>query len=501
MSSDRSSRDGELERKKREQLGLEEEHGEELFQDNREYLRAMSTLGRKIIREARFLTDYPSKERFGEKREEFSEEFEELEEKRRRSEEEHGVIFESTKFLDDEELDETGKLLLKLLYAQKGIGYQTLDSDLSGEVLMHAAVLTSDEEVEEVRSHLTPSSRLMSDKYIGDKLKRGMMKRSGKGDNRDVENLNFYIERSTVDSMLGDGLGSREEKSRKRKRWGKRKGKGKEDIFSPVDSDTTLSDVVLPEDLREDLEVLLTEKKNEKILIDEWNVLDRSGLNILFSGPPGTGKTMTAKALGNHLDMDLYLVSFQELVNEWYGETEKNVDRLFNELEDGESIILLDEADAVLRERTGSSRGSDSTENRMVNIFLQRMEDHSGIVVLTTNYAGGLDKGLERRLDRKLEFPKPDANAREDIWRYHLSDELPLDDDVDVVEMAEKYKFTGGEIRNVVCNAARRAVHEEREVVLKKDFEKACRAEKKGERAMNYSLQDEEDEDKVRRYR
>jgi len=491
---ERSSGDREFERKKREQLGLEEQTDVELFENNRKYLRKMSALGRKIIREARYLTDYPSKERFDQKSEELRKEFEELEEKRKRSEEEHGEKFESTKFLEDEELVETERLILKLLYAQKGIGYQTVDSDLYGEVLMHAVVMISDKEVEEVRSHLTPSSRLESDKYIDDKLKRGKMTRSGKGDNRAVENLKFLIERSTVDSMLGDGLESRDGPSRRRKR-------GKGNIFSPVESDTTLSDVVLPEDVREDLEVLLTEKKNEKILIDEWNVLDRSGLNILFSGPPGTGKTMTAKALGNHLDMDLYLVSFQELVNEWYGETEKNVDRLFNELEDGESIILLDEADAVLRERTGSSRGSDSTENRMVNIFLQRMEDHSGIVVLTTNYAGGLDKGLERRLDRKLEFPKPDANAREDIWRYHLSDELPLDDDVDVVEMAEKYKFTGGEIRNVVCNAARRAVHEEREVVLKKDFEKACRAEKKGERAMNYSLQDEEDEDKVRRYR
>ncbi len=490
----RSSVDSEFESKKREQLGLKEQSEGELFEDDREYLRALSTLGRKVIREARYLSDHPSKERFDQKREEFREEFEELEEKRRRSEEEHGEKFSSTKFLDREELDETDKLLLKLLYAQKGIGYQTLNSDISGEVLMHAGVMSSAYEVEEVRSHLTPSSRLKLDKFIGDKLNRDMMRRSGRGDNRDVENLKFYIENSTVDSMLGDGLERKVERSRRRKS----RGRGRRDLFYPVESDTTLSDVVLPEDIREDLEIILTEKKNEKVLTEEWNVLDRSGLNILFSGPPGTGKTMTAKALGNHLDMDLYMVSFQELVNVWYGETEKNVDRVFDELENGETIMILDEADAVLRKRTRSSIGSDSTENRMVNIFLQKMEKHSGMIVLTTNYAGELDKGLERRLDSKLEFPEPGVEAREDIWRYHLSEELPLGDDVDVAELAKRYEFTGGEIRNVVCNAARRALHQERDVVLNEDFEKACKAEKKGERAMKYSLQDSKD--KVRGY-
>jgi len=266
----------------------------------------------------------------------------------------------------------------------------------------------------------------------------------------------------------------------------------------PVKTDITLSDVVLPDEIKESVGAIMTEKKYEEKFYDEWDmqsvVGNRRGLNVLFSGPPGTGKTMTAKALSNHLDQELYIIRFEELVNVWYGQTEKNVKKLFEKLDENGGIILLDEADAILKKRSSNRGGTNATENRIVNIFLQGMEDHSGIVVMTTNLAVNMDGALNRRIDIKVEFPVPDAEARERIWMYHLPDKLPLGDDVDLKELAERYEFTGGSIRNAAFNAARNALHAERDVVTKEDFKAAIMKEKEGEKAMKYSLQDDGDE-------
>jgi len=149
--------------------------------------------------------------------------------------------------------------------------------------------------------------------------------------------------------------------------------------------------------------------------------------------------------------------------------------------------------------RTGAHSSTGATENRMVNLILQKLEEHSGIIIMTSNLAKGMDPALERRMDLKVKFPIPDVEAREKIWEYHLPDELPLADDVDLETLARKYDFPGGKIRNAVVNAARCSLMDDEEVVTQEDLEKACEKELEGEEAMDYYVGEKKSDD-VRRY-
>ncbi len=496
----------EFEAKKREQLGLKGElDGEDTFEDNYDYMRVLADIGKELIHEARYLSKYPSKDMFKKRSEEMREKFERLEEKRRVSEEKNGEHFAVSKFLDGSGLDKNEKLIVKILYAQKGVGTKPLDPSVEGEVLLHGLKMISDEKVEKIRSYLTRGSALKEKEYLRTGRTRSIRRYEVPRERgRSVEESSFRLNSSIVDRMLENDQDIEDEKSREGGRRGRKRKRRSKDLFESVDTELTLSDVVLPEDIESSIRAILAERKNRDKFYEEWNmksvVGDRKGLNVLFTGPPGTGKTMTAKALSNHLDKNLYIIRLQNMINVWYGETEKNVNALFDKADEEGAIILLDEADAILRTRRSEIGGTGATENRMVNIFLQRMEKHSGLVVMTTNFAVDLDKALNRRIDLKIEFPQPGAEARKEIWKHHLPDELPLSQDVDVDELSKKYDFTGGEIRNAALNAARKALHDERDVISVEDFEIACREEKKGDKAMGYSLQKESMED-VRGYK
>lgn len=217
----------------------------------------------------------------------------------------------------------------------------------------------------------------------------------------------------------------------------------KKDLFYSGDTDRMVAD----------LAVLLKEKKMQGVLrrLKERNL--RSGFTCLFYGGPGTGKTETVLQLSKLTGRAIYQVDYSQLQSKWVGESEKNVKAIFDEyrqLCNSSSlvpILLLNEADALIGKRMeGAERAVDKMENTIQNIVLQEMENFEGILIATTNLAGNMDTAFERRFLYKIEFEKPDTEARAKIWRSLL----PSLNKKDAAALSEKFpRFAGGQIENI----------------------------------------------------
>ena len=141
------------------------------------------------------------------------------------------------------------------------------------------------------------------------------------------------------------------------------------------------------------------------------------GIAALFSGPPGTGKTMAAEVIAHELGVDLYKIDLSQIISKYIGETEKNLDRVFSAAERGNAILFFDEADALFGKRSEVKDSHDRYANVEISYLLQKMEQYDGIAVLGTNMRQYLDGAFLRRLRAIIEFPFPDAALRRGIWR------------------------------------------------------------------------------------
>jgi SpoVK/Ycf46/Vps4 family AAA+-type ATPase len=183
------------------------------------------------------------------------------------------------------------------------------------------------------------------------------------------------------------------------------------------------------------------------------------GLNVLFSGPSGTGKTMAAEVLAGELSLQLFQIDLSTVVSKYIGETERNLSVIFREAELSQSLLFFDEADALFGKRTEVKDAHDRYANIEVNYLLQRIEQYRGLVVLATNFQKNLDEAFLRRLHCLVEFPFPEQEAREQIWKLHFPVKAPRNPDLDFRFLA-KHNLSGGSIRNVVIEAAFLAAQE-----------------------------------------
>ena len=175
-------------------------------------------------------------------------------------------------------------------------------------------------------------------------------------------------------------------------------------------------------------------------------------MRALFNGASGTGKSLAARLLAGALQSDLYRLDLSAVVNKYIGETEKNLNQVFALAEELDVMLLLDEGDALLTQRTDVSNANDRYANLETNYLLQRLENYEGVLIVTTNASDRIDAAFQRRMDVVVTFAPPTVAERWNIWQMHL----PAAHDIDarlLDEAARRCELTGGQIRNAVLHA------------------------------------------------
>jgi MoxR-like ATPase len=230
------------------------------------------------------------------------------------------------------------------------------------------------------------------------------------------------------------------------------------EVASVVTTSLTWADLVVRDEVRARLREIVAAVEHRALVLDGWGfgaILPYGrAVSALLAGPPGTGKTMAASLIAQELGLELFRIDLSKIVSKWLGETEKNLGLVFDEAERVGAVLLFDEADALFARRTEVKSSNDRTANLQVNFLLQRLEQHPGVVLLTTNARTGIDEAFLRRLRYRIEFSAPDAAERELLWRSMIPARAPLSTDVDLTEVAERYELAGGHIKNAVVRAA-----------------------------------------------
>jgi AAA+ superfamily predicted ATPase len=225
-----------------------------------------------------------------------------------------------------------------------------------------------------------------------------------------------------------------------------------------VESRHTLDDIVLPPDQSSQLRELLDQVAFQQVVLQDWGferkLSSGEGLNALFSGPPGTGKTMAAGAIANALHLDLYTIDLSQVVSKYIGETEKNLDQIFRAAQGSNAILFFDEADALFGKRSEVKDAHDRFANIEISYLLQKIDEYEGIAILATNLRQNLDDAFVRRMHFVIEFPLPDEEHRRRIWETSFPNQTPIAQDVDFAVLAREIRLAGGNIKNIGLAAA-----------------------------------------------
>lgn len=216
--------------------------------------------------------------------------------------------------------------------------------------------------------------------------------------------------------------------------------------------------IALPEDTLLQLREMCQQIVERHQVLDHWGFARRlslgKGVNALFAGPSGTGKTMAAEIIARELGLDLYKVDLSGVVSKYIGETEKNLGRIFTAAENANAILFFDEADALFGKRSEVRDSHDRYANIEIAYLLQQMEQYEGVAILATNLRQNMDEAFVRRLQFVVEFPFPDEEQRARIWQLLFPDEAEREAGIDFDLLARQFRITGGSIKNIVLGAA-----------------------------------------------
>ena len=235
-------------------------------------------------------------------------------------------------------------------------------------------------------------------------------------------------------------------------------------------SNYTFDDIILPSNTKQQLLELCETTQLQNQVRHHWGLgkklIPNTTITALFAGSTGTGKSLSAEIVANKLGRPLLRVDLAAIVSKYIGDTEKNIDRIFQEAEDSCSIVFFDEADACFGQRSEVREAHDRYANIQVSYLLQRMESFQGVAILATNLRQHLDSAFIRRITMTVSFPFPSALQRAELWRHLIPEELPREAQLQRPAfwdyIGQKYKFSGGNIRNAIVSSAYHAAMHDR---------------------------------------
>jgi hypothetical protein len=229
-----------------------------------------------------------------------------------------------------------------------------------------------------------------------------------------------------------------------------------DELAQHIEPKATWEDIVLPPAEMKLLTQIADQVGKRSTVYDEWGFREKTsrglGINALFAGESGTGKTMAAEVLSHHLGLSLHRIDLSAVVSKYIGQTEKNLRRLFDAADNGGAVLFFDEADALFGKRSEVKDSHDRYANIEINYLLQRMESYRGLAILATNMKSALDPAFLRRLRFVVTFPFPGVAERKAIWQKVFPPRTPLAP-LDFDRLA-RLNITGGHIHNIAMNAA-----------------------------------------------
>jgi AAA+ superfamily predicted ATPase len=228
-------------------------------------------------------------------------------------------------------------------------------------------------------------------------------------------------------------------------------------------------DIVLPKESFDLLQDIVIHHQQQHKVFHGWNFNKRfqsDGMVAIFTGSPGTGKTMAASIIANVLNLELYRIDLSKIVSKYIGETEKNLSKIFDAAQKSGVVLFFDEADAIFGKRTTVNNSNDRYANIEVSYLLQKIEEYSGLILLSTNFRKNIDEAFVRRTRFIINFPLPNEEQRLQIWEKVFPSDVPLADDIDYSYLAKELKTSGASIRNIALFSAFYASSEDRKICM-----------------------------------
>jgi hypothetical protein len=251
----------------------------------------------------------------------------------------------------------------------------------------------------------------------------------------------------------------------------------------PISTRMNWHDLVLNSTTSAEIDTIKNWVAHNETMTNEWKLKDKfkPGYKALFYGPPGTGKTFTATLLGKHFNKEVYRIDLSQVVSKYIGETEKNLENIFQKAGNKNWILFFDEADALFGKRTSVSSAHDRYANQETSYLLQRIEDFDGLVILASNNKANIDPAFLRRFNAIIHFPMPDNVERLHLWKIYLPQNHTLTED-ELLNISKKYEVTGATILNAIHHTAINTFeknkfinHADLIVSLKREFKKEDR--------------------------